>query len=250
MLFFMPHIVLKSSQIENQNVVITAFYKFDKQDNINLLQEKLKILLSENKILGTILLAGEGVNGTVCGDRLGIDNFYDFMQNTFGDITFKETYCDFMPFGKLKVKIKNEIVTIGIDVKSKPAQYIKPEDWDDAVLSDDSIIIDTRNDYEYHIGTFKNAINPNTTSFRTFPEWIHNNLTEQDKKKKILMFCTGGIRCEKSTALMKDEGFDNVYHLEGGIIGYLIAKKGKPKTWKGNCFVFDERVIIDENLQS
>ena len=246
----MANTIIKADQGINELIVITAFYKFYNEQNTTELQIKLKELLNKNNILGTILLANEGINGTICGYRQNIDIFYDFVQNQIGDVVFKETYAEFSPFGKLKVKIKPEIVTIGIDIKSTPGAYIKPQDWDAAVLEKDTIVIDTRNDYEYYIGTFANAVNPNTTAFRTFPEWINNNLTEADKNKKILMFCTGGVRCEKSTALMKDEGFNNVYHLEGGIIGYLIAKKDQPKTWKGNCFVFDERVIIDENLKS
>ncbi len=229
--------------------VIATFYKFYEEKSPIEIQLILKKFLLKNNILGTILVANEGINGSVCGKENDIENFYVFLEDLIGDVIFKESYSDFAPFGKLKVKIKPEIVTLGKKITSKPGKYIKPSDWDKALNDPNTIVVDTRNDYEYHIGTFKNAINPNTKSFREITDWA-NKITLKDKNKKILMFCTGGIRCEKSTALIKDMGFENVYHLEGGIIAYLAEFGKNNKSWKGNCFVFDERIIVDENLDS
>jgi UPF0176 protein len=168
----------------------------------------------------------------------------------FPGLSHKESHCDEMPFLRCKVKLKKEIVTMGIegvDPKDVVGSYVKPEDWNALIENPDVVLVDTRNDYEVQIGTFKNAINPETESFREFPAFVEANL-DPAKHKKVAMFCTGGIRCEKSTSYLKSQGFDEVYHLEGGILKYLETVPESESSWQGECFVFDERVAVDHQL--
>ena len=234
--------------------VTCAMYKFVALPHFASLRAPLLEAMTSNQIFGTLLLAAEGINGTVSGTREGIDNLLHWINQQPGleNIDSKESYDEKIPFYRTKVKLKKEIVTMGvegIDPKRTVGTYVKPEDWNDLISDPDVVLVDTRNDYEVQVGTFKNAIDPKTTSFREFPEWSKNNL-DAEKNKKVAMFCTGGIRCEKSTAFLKEQGFEEVYHLQGGILKYLEKVPENESLWQGECFVFDNRVTVDHNLNS
>ena len=206
-----------------------------------------------NKVKGTLLLAEEGINGTICGTREGIDAVRQWLDadGRFGGLSYKESFADEPAFYRTKVKLKTEIVTMGVpgvNPQHIVGTYVKGDDWNRLIEDPDTILIDTRNDYEVAIGTFKNAVNPNTTSFREFPQWAADNL-DKTKHKKVAMFCTGGIRCEKSTAYLKEQGFDEVYHLDGGILKYLEEMPEDNSLWQGECFVFDQRVAVKHGLE-
>jgi UPF0176 protein len=235
------------------NIVICALYKFVRLENFAELKEPLQQKMLDLDIRGTLLLANEGINGTVSGTRESITSLLEFLNadERLNGIVHKESFTAEQPFNRTKVKLKKEIVTMGvqgIDPKKVVGTYIKPENWNELISDPDVILIDTRNDYEYQVGTFKNAVNPNTETFREFPDYVAKNL---DKKthKKVAMFCTGGIRCEKSTAYMLEQGFEEVYHLEGGVLKYLEKVPSENSLWEGECFVFDERVTVDHELQ-
>jgi len=237
-----------------EQYVTCAMYKFVALPHFASLRAPLLEAMTSNQIFGTLLLAAEGINGTVSGTREGIDNLLHWINQQPGleNIDSKESYDDKIPFYRTKVKLKKEIVTMGvegIDPKRTVGTYVKPEDWNDLISDPDVVLVDTRNDYEVQVGTFKNAIDPKTTSFREFPEWSKNNL-DAEKNKKVAMFCTGGIRCEKSTAFLKEQGFEEVYHLQGGILKYLEKVPENESLWQGECFVFDNRVTVDHNLNS
>jgi UPF0176 protein len=207
----------------------------------------------DHEVRGTLLLAQEGINGTIAGSREGIDAVLNHLRQDprLAEISYKESFTDSAPFMRSRVKLKKEIVTMGvegIDPKRVVGTYVKPEDWNDLISQDDVLLVDTRNDYEYQVGTFKNAINPNTESFREFPDYVKSQL-DPEKHKRVAMFCTGGIRCEKSTAYLKEQGFDEVYHLEGGILKYLEDVPEENTLWEGECFVFDERVTVNHQLE-
>ena len=234
--------------------VTCAMYKFVALSHFATLRQPLLDVMNDNEVFGTLLLAGEGINGTVSSTREGIDNLLKWLNQQPGleNIDSKESYDDKIPFYRTKVKLKKEIVTMGvegIDPKRSVGTYVKPEDWNDLISDPDVVLVDTRNDYEVQVGTFKNAIDPKTTSFREFPEWSKNNL-DAKKNKKVAMFCTGGIRCEKSTAFLKEQGFNEVYHLHGGILKYLEKVPENDSLWQGECFVFDNRVTVDHSLNS
>ncbi|MFD1383599.1 rhodanese-related sulfurtransferase [Rhodanobacter aciditrophus] len=234
-------------------VVVCALYKFVQLDQYEALREPLRIMLEENGIRGTLLLAKEGINGTVAGSREGIDTMLAWLAEQPGldNIGYKESYDDDMPFYRTKVKLKKEIVTMGvegIDPRKVVGTYVKPKDWNALISDPDVVLVDTRNDYEFQIGTFENAVNPKTDTFREFPQYVKENLDPQ-KNKKVAMFCTGGIRCEKSTAYLKEQGFEEVYHLEGGILKYLEEVPEEETMWKGECFVFDNRVSVNHKLE-
>lgn len=234
-------------------VVVSAMYKFVTLENYQALQAPLKQVLESNSIYGTLLLAQEGINGTVAGSRQGIDNLYAWFatQPALAEINYKESYHDTMPFNRTKVKLKKEIVTLGVegvDPNKVVGTYVKPREWNALISDPDVVLVDTRNDYECEIGTFKNAINPQTKTFREFPDYVKKNL-DPNKHKKVAMCCTGGIRCEKSTAYLKELGFEEVYHLEGGILKYLEEVPAEESLWEGECFVFDERVAVDHSLK-
>jgi UPF0176 protein len=199
------------------------------------------------------LLAREGVNGTIAGDNDSIMKSLDYLQKDgrLAGLEYKLSYSEKPPFKRLKVKLKKEIVTLGvsdIDPTHSSGTYVKPADWNELINDPDVVLIDTRNNYEFEIGSFKGSINPNTETFREFPAYTKNNL-EKYRDKKIAMFCTGGIRCEKSTAYLKSEGFENVFHLQGGILKYLEEVKEDESLWEGECFVFDDRVAVKHNLE-
>ena len=236
--------------------IISTFYKFLILENYKELKIKFDKSLSKTNIKGTILLANEGVNGTIAGSESDLKKFFLYIDkfSQFKDITPKFSSSNKNPFLRMKVRLKKEIVTIGIPEVSPSHQvgnYLNVKEWNELLNESDSIIIDTRNDYEVSIGTFKNSINPKIKSFRNFPNWVQKNLIDKkvSKKSKIGMFCTGGIRCEKSTSYLKQLGFENVFHLDGGILKYLENVKSDQNEWKGECFVFDYRVSLNDSLE-
>ena len=236
--------------------IISTFYKFLVLENYKELKIKFDKSLSKTNIKGTILLANEGVNGTIAGSESDLKKFFLYMDkfSQFKDITPKFSSSNKNPFLRMKVRLKKEIVTIGIPEVSPSnivGKYLNVEEWNEFLNESDSMIIDTRNDYEVSIGTFKNSINPKIKSFRNFPNWVQKNLIDKkvSKKSKIGMFCTGGIRCEKSTSYLKQLGFENVFHLDGGILKYLENVKSDQNEWKGECFVFDYRVSLNDSLE-
>jgi UPF0176 protein len=232
---------------------VCALYKFVTLENYEAMRQPLLDAMLENHIKGTLLLAAEGINGTISGPREGIDNLLAYLNADvrINPVSSKESLHDDAPFYRTKVKLKKEIVTLGvegIDPLKTVGTYVKPQDWNALISDPDVTVIDTRNDYEIEIGTFKHAIDPKTQTFREFPEYVKEHL-DPSKNKKVAMFCTGGIRCEKSTAYLKEQGFDEVYHLEGGILQYLEDVPKEESLWEGDCFVFDNRVAVNHDLE-
>ncbi|MBT8441939.1 MAG: rhodanese-related sulfurtransferase, partial [Gammaproteobacteria bacterium] len=210
-------------------------------------------VMTRHGVKGTLLLAREGINGTVAGSRAGVEALLGWLRSDprFAGIDVKESVTDQAPFARTKVRLKNEIVTMGvpeIDPNAIVGTYVEPRDWNALIEDPDVTLVDTRNEYEYDVGTFHGAINPHTTTFREFPRFVNDKL-DPARHKKVAMFCTGGIRCEKSTAYLKQLGFDEVYHLKGGILKYLEDVPESESAWDGECFVFDERVTVDQRLQ-
>ncbi|MEP1209159.1 MAG: rhodanese-related sulfurtransferase [Rhizobiaceae bacterium] len=241
------------SASENANYLVAALYKFVTLDDFSALQQPLLQVCIDNHVMGTLLLAHEGINGTISGPEKGIKSVISWLvaRPEFADLDVKYSWAHEAPFYRMKVRLKKEIVTLGvdeIDAANEAGTYVDPADWNDLISQPDVIVVDTRNDYEVAIGTFKNAKNPHTTSFRELPEWVDNQL-EAKPDTKIAMFCTGGIRCEKSTALMKSKGYDNVFHLKGGILKYLETVPEESSLWEGDCFVFDQRVSVKHGLE-
>jgi UPF0176 protein len=233
--------------------VVAALYKFVSLPDYQALREPLLELCLAAGVKGTLLLAEEGINGTIAGSRIGIDQVLAFLHADprFADLGHKESYDKEQPFYRMKVKLKKEIVTMGvegIDPKDIVGTYVKPKDWNALIADPEVFLIDTRNDYEVEIGSVVGAEDPKTASFREFPEYVRANY-DPAKHKKVAMFCTGGIRCEKASAFMKHEGFDEVYHLEGGLLKYLEEVDEAESQWHGECFVFDNRVAVTHGLQ-
>lgn len=239
--------------MKNQEFKIAAFYQFTPMINLEELQYSLRKLLESLSVKGTILLATEGINGTLAGSNESMDEFELFLQKKklFNELNFKISFASIEPFPRLKIKIKDEIVSIG-NKKADPllqvGDYVEPEDWNKLINRKDVLVIDTRNTYENAIGSFKNSIQPETTNFREFPDWVNNLDKNIDKNTEIAMFCTGGIRCEKASSLMKQQGFKNVSHLRGGILNYIETVHEQESLWQGECFVFDDRVSVDHKL--
>lgn len=232
--------------------VVAALYKFSSFPDYQDVQPILKDLCESHKIKGTLLLAAEGINGTVAGSRVAIDALKAYLESDLGfrDMEYKESFSDQPPFHRMKVRLKEEIVTIGdktVDPTRKVGTYVNPEEWNDLISDPEVVLLDTRNDYEYKVGTFKNAIDPQTKTFREFPAFVRKNL-DPKSAKKIAMFCTGGIRCEKASSHMLEAGFEEVYHLKGGILKYLETVPQSESLWSGECFVFDDRVTVDHQL--
>jgi len=232
---------------------ICALYKFTRLDDFEDIQKPLRSFLDSLSVKGTLLLAREGINGTISGSKESLENVLDYLKadERFHGLEYKFSYSKKIPFRRLKVKLKKEIVTMGlteIDPTHSVGTYVKPKDWNNLINDPDVVLIDTRNNYEYEIGSFQGAINPNTETFREFPSFTKNTL-EKYRNKKIAMFCTGGIRCEKSTAYLKSKGYENVFHLQGGILKYLEEVKEEESLWEGECFVFDDRVAVKHNLE-
>ncbi|MFC3024856.1 rhodanese-related sulfurtransferase [Vibrio zhugei] len=233
--------------------VVCALYKFVRLEDYVELREPLMAVMEQHEIRGTLLLANEGINGTVAAPRESIDALLAWFKQDarLADIVYKESFDTEQPFQRTKVKLKKEIVTLGvegIDPRHVVGTYVKPTEWNEVISDPDVLVIDTRNDYEIEIGTFKNAVNPKTETFRELPEYVAQNL-DPAKHKKVAMFCTGGIRCEKSTAYLKEQGFDEVYHLEGGILKYLEEVPQEESLWEGDCYVFDGRVAVNHALE-
>jgi len=234
-------------------VVVCAMYKFVTLDNHIALKPPLLNFMQSNNIRGTLLLANEGINGTVAGSRQDIDALLIYLKSDdrLAELSYKESFTNEMPFLRTRVKLKKEIVTMGvegIDPKHVVGTYVKPKDWNSLISDPDVLLVDTRNDYEVQVGTFKDAINPETESFREFPDYVKQHF-DPEKHKKVAMYCTGGIRCEKSTAYMKEQGFEEVYHLEGGILKYLEEVPAEDTLWQGECYVFDERITVNHQLE-
>lgn len=234
--------------------VVAALYHFTRIEDPAALQPQLREVCDKNGILGTLLLAREGINGTIAGSRAGIDAVLQFIRNLpdMAALEHKESFAEAQPFYRMKVRLKKEIVTIGIadvDPNDVVGTYVEPKDWNAVISDPDTVVIDTRNDYEVKIGTFKNAVDPQTQSFRQFPDYVQSHY-DPAKHKKVAMFCTGGIRCEKASAYMKKLGFEEVYHLKGGILKYLEEMPKEDSLWQGDCFVFDQRVSVGHGLET
>ena len=232
-------------------IVIAALYRFVRLDNYQLLRQPLLDFMLEHRVRGTLLLAAEGINGTIAGNSIAIESTLDFLRqdDRLSDLDYKLSYDDEMPFYRSRVKLKREIVTMGIE-DIDPAQggtYVDAGDWNALIDDPDVTLVDTRNAYESAIGTFQGAIQPETSSFREFPDYAKQRL-DPGKHRKVAMFCTGGIRCEKSTAYLRQLGFDKVYHLRGGILKYLEEVPENESRWRGECFVFDNRVSVNHAL--
>ncbi|MBT4133865.1 rhodanese-related sulfurtransferase [Amylibacter sp.] len=234
-------------------VIVAALYHFTKFSDYKKLQDPLRKICNSEGIKGSLLIAYEGINGTISGSRSGIDAVLKHIRSMPGcsDLEHKESYASEIPFKRMKVKLKKEIVTMGqphIDPTLNVGNYIEPSDWNNLISQDDVIVIDTRNDYEVAIGSFDGAIDPETKSFGEFPEWWEENRSKY-QDKRVAMFCTGGIRCEKSTNFLLNEGVKDVYHLKGGILKYLEEVPEKNSKWNGECFVFDSRVSVKHGLE-
>ena len=235
---------------------VAALYKFSSIENPEQLQSEIREYLNQVGVKGTILIGHEGINGTISSEENSLNSAIKFLQSLedFNLMDIKYSSSDINPFIRLKVKLKKEIVTIGddsIDPNKVVGTYVNPSEWNELIKDKDTILIDTRNDYEFSIGSFKNAINPETQKFREFPKWVdEKKFSENDKKlKKVAMFCTGGIRCEKASSFMKESGFNEVYHLKGGILKYLEEIPKENSLWNGECFVFDDRVSVNHDLK-
>lgn len=230
-----------------------ALYKFVSLPDYKELQNPILEKCLEYRIKGTLLLALEGINGTIAGAPEDIKAILAYLRQDprLSNLEHKESYADTHPFYRMKVKLKKEIVTMGIEginPNNVVGTYVKPEDWNALISDPDVVLLDTRNDYEVSIGTFKGAIDPKTTTFREFPKFVGENL-DKTKNKKVAMFCTGGIRCEKASSFMKEQGFEEVYHLQGGILKYLETVPKEQSMWDGECFVFDQRVAVKHGLE-
>ncbi|MBL4582306.1 MAG: rhodanese-related sulfurtransferase [Gammaproteobacteria bacterium] len=239
--------------IAPDGVVVAALYRFAKFPDYESFREPLLEVMLASQVRGTLLLAAEGINGTIAGSRIGIDAVLAWLakDHRFASIQAKESTVDENPFYRTKVKLKKEIVTMGvedIDPTHIVGTYVDTKDWNALIADPEVLLLDTRNQYEVEIGTFENAINPKTDSFREFPEYVQKNL-DPKVHKKVAMFCTGGIRCEKSTAYLKQHGFEDVFHLKGGILKYLEEQPETDTKWQGECFVFDNRVTVNHKLQ-
>jgi UPF0176 protein len=234
-------------------IVVAALYHFVRLPDFRALRTPLLDCCTRHAIRGTLLLAEEGINGTVSGSREGIDAVLGFLRADprFATLEHKESVAPEKPFHRLKVKLKKEIVTMGVPA-ADPAHlvgtYVDAKRWNELISDPDVVVVDTRNQYEVGIGSFKNAVSPQTNTFSEFPEYVEKQLADK-KHRKIAMFCTGGIRCEKATSYLKSQDFAEVYHLRGGILRYLETVPPDENLWQGECFVFDQRVTVDKNLQ-
>ena len=236
--------------------VVAALYKFVMMEDLPSWQARIREICDKAEAMGTLLIADEGLNGTISASYKGMVTFVTWLrsQPAFEMIAIKYAIHETKPFHRMKVRLKREIVTMGcpdINPAQNAGTYVEPQDWNKLISDPDVMVVDTRNHYETAIGSFKGAVDPETTSFREFPQWAKtlSELPEGEKPKKLAMFCTGGIRCEKSTALMRQYGFDEVYHLKGGILKYFEDVPYEDSLWEGECFVFDSRVSVDHKLE-
>lgn len=233
-------------------IVVAAFYKFVRLDDLTELQESIRSICAEQGLCGTILLAEEGINGTIAGSRSGIDAVLGDLRSDprLIDLEHKESLAECPPFDRLKVRLKQEIVPLGVPTVNpadRAGVYVEPQQWNQLISDPNVLVLDTRNDYEVAIGTFQGAENPQTQAFRQFPEYAQQ--LDPDRHPKIAMFCTGGIRCEKASAYLLSQGFPEVYHLKGGILKYLEEVPAAESLWQGECFVFDQRVAVTHGLE-
>lgn len=244
--------------MNQEPIIIAALYKFVTLDDYEALREPILQVCAEHEVKGTLLLAQEGINGTIAGSRAGVDAVLAYLRRDWRlqDLAHKESFMTASeseppPFYRMKVKLKKEIVTLGlpeIDPTEMVGRYVPPRAWNQLISDPEVLLIDTRNEYEYSVGTFKGAANPETFSFRDFPHYVQENL-DPTQHKKVAMFCTGGIRCEKATSYLRGLGFEEVYHLQGGILKYLEEVPVEESLWEGECFVFDNRVTVNHDLQ-
>jgi UPF0176 protein len=249
----MTDAIMTPHQKTGGTFLVAALYHFAAFHRFEQCRDPLQTVCDQNGVKGTLLLAREGINGTIAGTDAGVGAVLAHLrdQPEFATLEHKESHASKMPFVRMKVKLKKEIVTMGvenIDPTDIVGTYVAPRDWNALISDPDTIVIDTRNDYETAIGVFRGALDPKTKTFREFPDWVKNNTGLHDKPK-IAMYCTGGIRCEKATAFMKEQGFDEVYHLKGGILKYLEDVPAEESLWEGSCFVFDERVSVEHGLK-
>jgi UPF0176 protein len=241
-------------KIENASSILTAaLYKFVRLEDFAAMKAPLLACCEEHSVKGTILLAAEGINGTIAGPPTAVRAVLGYLRcdPRLADLVHKESHGDKMPFYRMKVRLKREIVTLGVpgvDPSAMAGTYVTPQEWNELLDDPAVVVVDVRNDYEVSLGTFAGALNPHTKSFRELPQWLRSQEALRGKPK-VAMFCTGGIRCEKSTAFLRSEGFDQVYHLEGGILKYLETVPEGESRWQGECFVFDERVSVVHGLQ-
>ncbi|WNZ47508.1 rhodanese-related sulfurtransferase [Leptolyngbya boryana CZ1] len=234
-------------------MLVAAFYKFVSLPDYVELRAPLLALCQEQEIRGTILLAQEGINGTIAGSRSAIAKVLDYLRSDsrFADLNVKESETESRMFDRLKIKLKKEIVTLGIpevDPTQKVGTYVKPQEWNAVISDPETIVIDVRNRFEVSVGSFEGAIDPETASFRQFPDYVRSQL-DPTQHQKVAMFCTGGIRCEKASAYLLSQGFKQVYHLEGGILKYLEEVPSEESLWRGECFVFDQRVAVTQGVK-
>lgn len=234
-------------------IIVAALYKFVSLEDYEALREPLLDVCLAAGTRGTLLLAREGINGTIAGSREAVDRVLAYLRADprLSDLEHKESRDERMPFYRMKVKLKKEIVTMGVegvDPNVRVGTYVRPRDWNALIADPDVLLIDTRNDYECDIGSFRGAVDPRTVNFREFPAFVRTHL-DPGVHKKVAMFCTGGIRCEKASAFMLNEGFEEVYHLQGGILKYLEEVPPQESAWEGECFVFDNRVAVDHHLE-
>ena len=246
--------VATQSYENGSDLTVAALYHFTNLNNLLDKQSDLEIICKNNSILGTLLLATEGINGTIAGSTQGIQIVVDHIKNweEISDLELKYSLSSHQNFNRLKIKIKDEIVTMGkgdINVKEESGTYVDPKDWNKLISQEDVIVIDTRNEYEVSMGQFAGAIDPKTDTFRQFPNWADQLNRNSDTPKKVAMYCTGGIRCEKASSYMKRLGFDEVFHLKGGILKYLEVIPEEESLWSGECFVFDDRVSLVHGLE-
>jgi UPF0176 protein len=239
-----------------QAITVAALYRFTRFAEFAGMRAPLESICSEHGVRGTLLLAPEGINGTIAGSSEGIAGVLEYIRRLpeCADLDVKLSSASTMPFHRMKVRVKREIVTMGephIDPRASAGAYVEAEEWNALISDPDTVVIDTRNAYEVTVGTFEGAVDPKTTSFREFPAWFRNareRLLGSGRQPRVAMFCTGGIRCEKSTAFLRQEGVEEVYHLKGGILKYLETVPEDESLWRGECFVFDQRVTIGHGL--
>jgi UPF0176 protein len=239
-------------QSAEHKALVAAFYKFVSLPDYRELRGSLQQRCEDLGLLGSILLAEEGINGTVGGPEKSVRRLFERLRqdSRLADLHYKESWASEPPFYRMKVRLKKEIVSLGvpgIDPGRLVGEYVQPHEWNELIQRDDVRIIDTRNHYEHHLGSFQGAEDPNTASFRDFPRWADENL-DPEKDQHVAMFCTGGIRCEKATSYLLEQGFKHVYHLDGGILNYLETVDSSDSLWQGDCFVFDNRVTVDHDL--